>query len=139
MVACGHTYEQVLHWMHFVGSQRGTSGGTKLPLAVGVILEGGDGQAVAVHHVDRGEQLLDLLHDCLAALEGEGGGLVGGIGPVSRHLELAVRAGAGLDGLVVGVDDGLALLHVGLGRSVLHVLDGILGRKHLGQREERIR
>ena len=61
MVACGHTYEQLLHWMHFVSSQCGTHdgdaallvcGGAELELAVGVVHEGGDGQAVAVHAVD---------------------------------------------------------------------------------------
>ena len=37
---------------------------------------------------------------------------------------------------MVGVDDSLALLHVGLGSRVLHVLQGVLGGQDLGQREE---
>ena len=101
-----------------------------------MILERGDGQGVAVHTVDRLEEVLDLLDDGGAALKGELGGRVLGGRPVGGHLELAERGGAGVDGLVVGVDDGLALLHVGLGGRVLHVLQGLLGGQDLGQGEE---
>ena len=37
---------------------------------------------------------------------------------------------------MVHVDDVLALLEVGLGRGVLHVLDSLGLRKHVGEREE---
>ena len=94
------------------------------------------GRRVAVHAVDGLEELLDLLDDGGATLERELLGLVGGGGPVSGDLELVEGGGAGVDGLVVGVDDGLALLHVGLGGRVLHVLEGLLGGQDLGQGEE---
>jgi hypothetical protein len=42
----------------------------------------------------------------------------------------------GVDGLVVHVHDVLALLQVGLGGGVLHVLDGVLLGHDLGQGEE---
>ena len=110
--------------------------GAELPLAVDVLLERGDGQGVAIHAVDGLEEVLDLLDDGGATLDGELVRLVLGSGPVSGHLELVEGGGASVDGLVVGVDDGLALLHVGLSGGVLHVLEGILGRQDLGQGEE---
>ena len=93
--------------------------------------------AVAIHAIDGLEQVLDLLGDGGLGLLGEldGGGILGGC-PVGRNLELTEGGSAGIDGLVVGVDDGLALLHVGLGGRVLHVLQGVLGGQDLGQREE---
>ena len=112
-------------------------GGAQLKLAVGAIDEGGNRQAVAVHAIDGLEQVLDLLGDGGLGLLGEldGGGILGG-SPVGRNLELTEGGSAGIDGLVVGVDDSLALLHVGLGSRVLHVLQGVLGGQDLGQREE---
>ena len=110
---------------------------TELPLTIHVILEGGDGKKVAIHVADRVEKLLDLLDDGRATLEREGaGGILGGC-PVCGDVDLGIGGGAGIDGLMVGIDDGLTLLHVGLGGGVLHVLKGLLGRKDLRQREER--
>ena len=112
------------------------SGGAELPLAVDDVLERGDRQGIAVHAVNGLEEVLDLFDDGGAALEGElGRGVLGGR-PVGGHLKLAERGGAGVDGLVVGVDDSLALLHVGLGGRVLHVLQGLLGGQDLGQGKE---
>ena len=59
-----------------------------------------------------------------------------GLSPVGRNVELAERGRTGVDCLPVGLDDGLALLGVGLLRGVLHVLEGILGGKDLRQGEE---
>ena len=125
IVACGHTKEHWLHWMHLDSSE--------LPLAVGNVDELGDGQRVAVHAVDGLHELADLLDDGLATLKGELDLLVLGVGPVGGHLS----GGAGVDGLPVGLDDVLALLGVGLLGGGLHVLDGVLGGKNLRQREER--
>ena len=43
----------------------------------------------------------------------DGSGILSG-SPVGRNLELTEGGSAGIDGLMVGVDDGLALLHVDL-------------------------
>ena len=83
--------------------------GTKLPLAVGVVLEGRNRQAVAIHQIDGTEQLPDLLDKCLATLEHDRLGVIGGVGPVGRNLELVEGGGTRVDGLPVGLDDGLIL------------------------------
>ena len=62
--------------------------------------------------------------------------LVGGVSPVGGHIELLVGGGAQVDGLVVHVHNVLALLQVGVGGGVLHVLDGLGLRQDLCQREE---
>ena len=112
------------------------SGGAQLELAVHVLDESGDGQRVAVHLVHGIQDGLDLLHQL--GLAGEDGGIshILCIGPVGGHVELLVRSGTGIDGLVVHVHDVLALLQVGVGGSVLHVLDSLSLGHHLGQREE---
>ena len=97
-------------------------GGAELEGAVGVIDEGGDGQAVAVHLVHRGEDVLDHLDGLLAAVDGSGFRGVDRVGPGGGNLDLDVGGGAGVDGLVVHVDHVLALLQVGVEGGVLHVL-----------------
>ena len=111
-------------------------GGAQLELAVHVLDEGGDGQAVAVHLADGVEDGLDLLHKLRAALQNGGvGGVLSG-GPVGGNLELLVGGGAGVNGLVVHIHHVLALLQVGVGGGVLHIADGLFLGHDLGQLEE---
>ena len=76
-----------------------------------------------VHQLD-GAGVLVLLGGVLSVLPGGG------------HVELLESGGAGVDGLVVHVHDVLALLQVGVGGGVLHILDGLGLGHHLGQGEE---
>ena len=64
---------------------------------------------------------------------------VNGIGPGCRNVDLDERGRAGVDGLMVHVDDVLALAQVGLRGGILHVLDGFFLRHDLGEGEERMR
>ena len=98
-------------------------GGAELEGTVGVIHEGGHGQAVAVHLVHGIEDLSDHLDGLLEAVLGLGGGAVDGVGPGGGNVDLDIGGGAGVDGLVVHVDHVLALLQVGVEGGVLHVLD----------------
>ena len=111
-------------------------GGAQLELAVHVLDEGGHGQAVAVHAAHGIQDRGDLLHQSGGTLVLDGLGLIHGVGPVGGHVELLVGSGAGIDGLVVHVHDVLALLQVGVGGGILHVLDGLALGHDLGQREE---
>ena len=65
-----------------------------------------------------------------------GGFLVSCVGPAGGHVDLLKRRSTRVDSLVVGVDDVLAFLQVGLRGRVLHVADGLFLRQHAGQREE---
>ena len=111
-------------------------GGAQLEGAVHMGLESGNRQAVAVHAVNRIQDLVDHVHQ----LGGTGVAvlllhILGG-GPGSGDLELLVGGGAGVDGLVVHIHHVLALLQVGMSGGVLHVLDGLLLGHDLGQGEE---
>ena len=112
-------------------------GGAQLELAVHMVHEGGDGQAVAVHLAHGLQDILDHLHQLGLALELLGGLGVHGVGPVGGHVDLLIGGGAQIDGLVVHVNDVLALLQVGGLGLLLHVGDGLLLGHDLGQREER--
>ena len=59
-----------------------------------------------------------------------------GVGPGGGHVDFLIGGGAGVDGVVVHLDHVLALLGVGVGGGVLHVLDGLLCGHDLGQGEE---
>ena len=78
-------------------------GGAQLKLAVGVLDEGGDGEAVAVHLAHGVQNGLDLLHQLRLAREGGGIRGILGVGPVGGNLELLVGRGSGVDGLVVHI------------------------------------
>ena len=111
-------------------------GGAQLELAVGVLDEGGDGEAVAVHLAHGVQDGLDLLHQLRLAGQGGGVGGILGVGPVGGNLELLIGRGSGVDGLVVHIHHVLSLFQVGVGGGVLHILDG-LGLGHdLRQGEE---
>ena len=102
-----------------------------------MIDERGDGQGIAVHLVDREEDVLDLLDQFRLAFEVVLGDNVFCVGPGSGNVDLHIGGSAGVDGLVVHLDDVHALLGVGLRGLFLHVLDGVRFRQDLGQREER--
>ena len=111
-------------------------GGAELERTVGVIDERGDRQAVAVHLVDRGENVAHHLDGGRTAGQFLGRRFVDGVGPVGRNVDLHIRGRAEVDGLVVHLDDVLALLHVGSLGLLLHVADGVLFRHNLRQGEE---
>ena len=111
-------------------------GGALLEGAVGVGHEGGDGQAVAVHAVHGVQDGVDHVHQLGGAGVLAHLGLVLGVGPGGGHVDLHIGGGAGVDGLVVHVHHVLALLQVGVGGGVLHILDGLGLGHHLGQGEE---
>ena len=110
--------------------------GALLELAVHMVDEGGDGQAVAVHLAHGEENLLDLLHQLGLALQVVLHGDVLGVGPFGGHVDLDEGAGAGVNGFVVHIDHVGTLLHVGGGGLLLHVADGVLLGQNLGQGEE---
>ena len=56
--------------------------------------------------------------------------------PVSRNLDLLISVDAEVDRLVVHINDILALLQVGLRRSILHVLNSLFDRHDLRKCEE---
>ena len=113
------------------------SSSTELELAVDMIHERGNRQAVAVHLVDREQEVLDLLDKLRLAFELVVDSNVFCICPVGRNVDLLVRSSAGIDGLVVHLNNVHALLRVGLRCLFLHVLDGLCLGQDLGQREER--
>ena len=124
-----------LHWMQFAASQFGNGNGNAALLVSGSALlercrrhdriERGNGQGVAVHLVDRDQDVLDHLDElrgwpsssCVSASSSASAQSAG-------TSTLTICGSAGVDGLVVHLDDVLALLGVGLGGRVLHVLDG---------------
>ena len=112
------------------------SGSALLELTVHMRQEGGNRQAVAVHTAHGEHDVLHLLHNALAAGELGGHSLVLGVSPIGGHVELLVSGSAQIDGLVVHVHNVLALLQVGVGGGVLHVLQGLGLRQNLCQREE---
>ena len=111
-------------------------GSAQLELAVHVIDEGGNGQAVAVHLAHGVQNVLDHLHQLGLALELLGLLGIHGVGPVGGHIDLLVGGGAQVDGLVVHIHHVLALLQVGCLGLLLHVGDGLLLGHDLGQGEE---
>ena len=112
-------------------------GSALLELAVLVADERGDGQRVAVHAADGLHDLAHLLDELGLALKLGGSCVACGVRPVGGNVDLHERGRAGVDRLVVHVDDGLALLQVRFRSRILHVLDGLGLRKHTGKREER--
>ena len=114
------------------------SGSAVLERAVNMLArESGYRQGVAVHTADRLHNFLDHLDDFRTALQIAVVFLIGSVCPGSRDLNLVERGSADVDRLVVHIDDILALLQVGLGRSILHIADRFFLRHDLCQREER--
>ncbi len=110
--------------------------GAQRELAVLVADEGGHGQRVAVHASHRLHDALDKGHGLGTALDIGGLGSSRGALPRLGHVHLHESGGAGIDGLVVHVNDVLALLGVGSRGRILHVLDGLFLGHDLGQGEE---
>ena len=98
--------------------------------------ECGNGQGVAVHLIDGIENGLDHLDGLLAAGVDLAVGLILGSFPVLGNVDLDECGSAGIDSLVVHVDNILTLLEVGGGCLLLHVADGVLLRNDLRQSEE---
>ena len=98
--------------------------------------ECGNGQGVAVHLIDGIEDGLDHLDGLLAAGVDLAVGLILGSFPVLGNVDLDECGSAGVDSLVVHVDNILTLLEVGGGCLLLHVADGVLLRNDLRQSEE---
>ena len=102
-----------------------------------MIDERGDGQGIAVHLVDREEDVLDLLDKLGLAFEVVVNDNVFCICPIGGNVDLDIGGSAGVDCLVVHLNDVHALLGVGLRGLFLHVLDGLRLGQDLCQREER--
>ncbi len=113
------------------------SGSAEFELAVDMIQERGHRQAVAVHLVDREQEILDLLDQLRLALERVVDDDIFRGRPIGGNLDLDIGGSAGVDGLMVHLDDVHALLGVGLRGLLLHVLDGLCLGQNLGQGEER--
>ncbi len=101
-----------------------------------MIHERGNRQAVAVHLVDREQEVLDLLDKLGLAFEVVVNDNVFCICPIGGNVDLDVGGRAGVDGLVVHLNDVHALLGVGLRCLFLHVLDGLCLGQNLRQGEE---
>ena len=105
--------------------------------AVGVVLEGGDRQVLAVEGVHGEHHVVDVVHQ-LGTVAGSNLLLrvVHSVLPGGGHVHLDVAGSAAVDGVVVHLDNGVALTAVRLGGGVLHILDGILFGDDLGNGEE---
>ena len=105
--------------------------------AVGVVLEGGDRQVLAVEGVDGVHHVVDVVHQLGTVASGDLGlRIVHSVLPGSGHVHLHIAGSAAVDGVVVHLDNGVALTAVRLGGGVLHILDGILFGDNLGNGEE---
>ena len=111
--------------------------GALLEGAVGVIDESGDRQRVAVHAAHGLHDVADHRNGLFGAFEMLNVSFLGGVRPVGRNIDLHERAGAGVDGVPVLLDNVHALLHVGVLGGILHVLDGLILGQHVRQSEER--
>ena len=99
--------------------------------------EGGNRQTIALLIVDGDDDVIDEI-DQIFPGAGSFHGVVGiGSGlPALGDLHFVNALSAGVDGVMVHLDDGLALLGVRSGGSVLHVLDGVLSGQDVGELEE---
>ena len=111
-------------------------GSTKLEGAVCVIDKSGNGQGIAVHLVNGIKDGLDHLNGLLAAGVDLLICLVLSGLPGLGNIDLYKCGSAGIDRLVVHIDNVLTLLEVGCGGLFLHVADGVFLRNDLCQREE---
>ena len=93
---------------------------------------GGHGQRVAFLREDG----LDIALEVRIVGHGHDLGALGGGGPGFRILNLLHRVDADVDGVVILLDHGVALLGVGLLGGGLHEAHGILHGDHVGQLEE---
>ncbi len=87
-----------------------------------MIDERGNRQRVAVHLIDREEDVLNLLDKFGLAFEVVLDDNVFCVRPVSGNVDLHIGGSAGVDCLVVHLDDVHALLGIGLCGLFLHVL-----------------
>src|SRR5699024_770700 len=108
---------------HNGGAALLVSGGAQFPLAVRVMRKGRDRQAVAVHTGDGLHDVADHLDNFGTAGQLLGGSIGSGVGPGSGDLDLVDSVHAGVDGLVVHLDNSVALLAVALLGGLLHVID----------------
>ena len=109
-------------------------GRTVVPRAVLTAVKCRNRQIVTLQGVDRIHNLADELRtrhvDTVRRI------LNLDIGPLGRNLHLLYGIAAGIYRSVVHVDDILALLAVRLQDGVLHLLDSLLERNHIGDLEE---
>ena len=101
-----------------------------------MIDKSGNGQGVAVHLVNGIKDGLDHLNGLFAAGVDLLIGLVLCGLPGLGNIDLDKCGSAGIDSLVVHIDNVLALLEVGSGGLFLHIADGVFLRNDLCQREE---
>ena len=111
-------------------------GSAELEGAVCVIDKSGNGQGVAVHLVNGIKDGLDHLNGLFAASVDLLIGLVLCGLPGLGNIDLYKCGSAGIDSLVVHIDNVLTLLEVGSGGLFLHIADGVFLRNDLCQREE---
>ena len=112
------------------------SGGAEREGAVCVINELGYGQGIAVHTVNRIENVVDHLDGLGKAGVLADSCLVFCGLPALGNFNLRVGCCAGVDCVVVHVNDILALLEVGVESGILHVADRLCLRQNLCEGEE---
>ena len=100
--------------------------------------EGGNRQLVALLGVDRDQDVVDIVDQILSVAGSQLAGLVARrmVFQEAGTSTLTYAGDAAFDGGVVHVDDLLALLAVGLGGGVLHILDGIIHGDDVGEFKE---
>ena len=113
------------------------SGGAEREGAVLAADKGRNGELVSALGVDGLKDLLGVLFEFLAALEGLGclGGVLG-LGPIGRNVDLFKAVYTALDSGVVHGNDLFALLAVRLGCGSLHEINGLRGRNDLRKSKE---
>ena len=104
--------------------------------AVGCVFKGGNRQLVALLLRDGVQHVLDEADHFGAAFVVLFNRGIHGVGPSGGHLDLVDGVYAGIDGLVVHLDDVFALAAIGFLSSFLHVLHRIVDGDDVGQLEE---
>ena len=112
------------------------SRGALLERTVDIIHKCADRQAVAVHLADRLHNLFDHLDELRLTGELDVVLRILSIRPGSRNVYLHKRRDARVDCRIVHVDDGFALLGIGLVSRFLHILHSVFDGKNLRQCEE---
>ena len=106
------------------------SGSALLKCTVCVVHKRGNGKSVAVHKTYRLHYIVNHLDKLSRSLFLNGSGIVYGVSPVSRNINLNICGSAGVDSLFVHLNYFFALLHKLLG-LFLHIADSLSFGKNL--------
>ena len=112
-------------------------GGAERHGAVRIFHKGGNRQLIALLRVDGGQNVVNVILDLRTAAGCPGcDSVVDGAGPFLGYPDLIDFLHAPLNGIVVHLDDGLALFGIGLGSRVFHEFHRVFNRNDTGQFEE---